>query len=346
MTPNNASFTTNIKTRFLICSDTHGIDSLPGFVPSAKQHADVAIHCGDLTTQSQLHEYKASIRLLQTINAPLKLVIAGNHDFTMDIPMFRKKIAEAQSLERELVEEAYGYHGEARGLFEGTGITFLDEGVHTFHLQNGALLTVYASPYTPSFGDWGFQYHPDKGHDFIIENGSGTNAVDVVMTHGPPKGIMDYTQSGERAGSPDLFRALARARPRPRMHCFGHIHEGWGAKLVTWRDRTTAMPSHLTDIDNGQCYPIAKLSDMKDGIGPGLNSNGAPGMYFATSHCSEDAHPLNWGSQTLFVNAAIEGTPQPLDDRKDNISMQLPWVVDLELRSSFGVAEETDERER
>lgn len=213
MTQNNATSTTNIKTRFLICSDTHGIDSLPGFIPSAKQNADVVIHCGDLTTQSQLHEYKASIRLLQAINAPLKLVIAGNHDFTMDIPMFHKKVAEAQSLERELVEQAYGYDGEARRLFEGTGITFLDEGVHSFHLHNGALLTVYASPYTPSLGDRGFQYHLHKGHDFMIDNGSGTNTVDVVMTHRPPKGIMDYTHSGERAGSPDLFRALARARP-------------------------------------------------------------------------------------------------------------------------------------
>lgn len=57
----------------------------------------------DLTTQSQLHEYKASIHLLQAINAPLKLITAGNHDFTMDIAEFHKRMAEAQSLERELV---------------------------------------------------------------------------------------------------------------------------------------------------------------------------------------------------------------------------------------------------
>ncbi|KGO75888.1 hypothetical protein PITC_033340 [Penicillium italicum] len=56
MTQNNETSTTNIKTRFLICSDTHGIDSLPSFIPSTKQHADVAIHCGDLTDQSQLLE--------------------------------------------------------------------------------------------------------------------------------------------------------------------------------------------------------------------------------------------------------------------------------------------------
>jgi predicted phosphodiesterase len=79
----------NIKTRFLVFSDTHGLDSLPDSVSS--QYADVAIHCGDLTTESKIDEYRASIRFLQAVNAPLKLVIAGNHDFTMDIPAFQKR---------------------------------------------------------------------------------------------------------------------------------------------------------------------------------------------------------------------------------------------------------------
>lgn len=130
------------------------------------------------------------------------------------------------------------------------------------------------------------------------------------------------------------------------MHCFGHIHEGWGVKLVTWRERTTAMPSHLTDIDNGQSYPIAKLSDMEGGAEKGFREEGAPMKYFATSHCSGDGHPLNWGSQTLFVNAATEGTPQGMDYQKKNLTMQLPWTVDLELRSYPRGAEETSEREK
>ncbi|KAJ5826595.1 hypothetical protein N7447_003358 [Penicillium robsamsonii] len=198
----------------------------PDFVSG--QYADVAIHCGDLTTESKLDEYKASIRFLQAVNAPLKLVIAGNHDFNMDIPIFQRKVAEAQPLDSKLVQKIYGNCEDARGLFneEETGITFLDEGTHSFRLQNGALLSVYASPYTPSLGDSGFQYHPDHGHDFQIEN------VDIVIAHGSPEGIMDYTHSGQRAGCPHLFRAIARAQHRPLMHCFGHIHEGWGAKIV------------------------------------------------------------------------------------------------------------------
>lgn len=298
-----ATTSPKIKTRFLVFSDTHGLDRLPDSM--SNQHADVAIHCGDLTTESKIEEYRASVRFLQAVNAPLKLVIAGNHDFTMDIPAFQQKVAEARPpLDPRLVEQVYGSYGEARCILtDATGITFLDEGTHLFRLQNGASLKVYASPHTPSLGNWGFQYHPDRGHNFSIHN------VDIAMTHGPPKGIMDYTYSGQRAGCPYLFEAITRARPR--MHCFGHIHEGWGAKLVTWRQKISQKPCHLTDIDNGNSVLIDKLSTV------------ASKSFSATSHCSGDPNPLIYGSQTLFVNASIEGT----EDRP----IQPPWLVDLEL---------------
>ena len=157
-----------VKTRFLILSDTHGMEF--GSEDKPFQNADVAIHCGDLTEESKLEEYQASIRLLKDIKAPLKLVIAGNHDFTMDIPAFKKKVADARPpLDPNLVKEVYGDYGGARQILEdarAAGVIFLDEGSHTFILGNGAILTVYASPYTPSLGDWGFQYNPTQGHAF------------------------------------------------------------------------------------------------------------------------------------------------------------------------------------
>lgn len=318
----------NIKTRFLVLSDTHGLDNLQELAPLSDQHADVAIHCGDLTTGSQLHEFKASIRLLQSVDAPLKLVIAGNHDFSMDIPVFRKKVEDYQKSDDKDVFQAYGAYGEAKQLFSGTGITFLDEGTYTFLLRNGAVLTVYASPYTPSLGDWGFQYHPDHGHNFAITSDDGSNEVDVVITHGPPRGIFDYTHGHERAGCPFLFGAIARARPR--MHCFGHIHEGWGAKLVTWRKPSNNIPTHLTDIDHEQSVPIARFSTLKEQAEHGLVDS-IRNQCYTTSHCSGDPHPLRWGSQTLFVNAAIEGAFEDLDEGTPCIRKQPPWIIDLEL---------------
>ncbi|KAL4887915.1 hypothetical protein BDV59DRAFT_189652 [Aspergillus ambiguus] len=250
--------------------------------------------------------------MLESINAPLKLLIAGNHDFTLDTLTFQEMVTKAglsEGADRVLVNTVYGDYGDARKLFPKenikTGIILLDEGTHMFTLQNGALLTIYASPYTPSLGDWGFQYHPDQGHRFDIHD------VDVVMTHGPPKGIMDITDSGSRAGCSDLFAAVSRARPL--MHCFGHIHEGWGAKIVAWRRKICESPSHLADIDNGKSVLIEKLS----GVCPGAKRT------YQTSHCSGDPVPLQQGTQTLFLNAAMEGT---IDH-----PVHPSWTVDIEL---------------
>ncbi|KAL8839086.1 MAG: hypothetical protein Q9170_001868 [Blastenia crenularia] len=316
-----------VRTRFLIISDTHGIEFPLENKPLS--HVDIAIHCGDLTEESKLEEYRASVRLLNDIDAPLKLVIAGNHDFTMDIPMFKKKLADVvPPLDPDLVGKVYGGYGEARRIFEeakAAGIIFLDEGTHQFTLKNGALLIVYASPFTPSLGDWGFQYRPDEGHDFLIAKG-----VDVAITHGPPRGIMDYTDDRKRAGCPRLFEAIARARPR--LHCFGHIHEGWGAKLVTWRDPTSKTPTHFTDIDNEKSITVEKLSGLRPGrfdtpdiVGEKVEKAERYRMErcYTTSHCTKDVHLLRFGTQTLFVNAAIEGTEQN--------PLQLPWLLDLEL---------------
>ncbi|KAI9719667.1 MAG: hypothetical protein M1812_003438 [Candelaria pacifica] len=316
-----------VKTRFLILSDTHGLEFSPEERPTCD--ADVVIHSGDLTEESKLEEYVATIRLLQDIRAPLKLVIAGNHDFTLDTVAFKEKVAQArQALEPDLVKKVYGEYGEARKLLEearSSGIIFLDEGSHRFKLNNGATLSVYASPYTPSLGDWGFQYHPSQGHDFDIPEG-----VDVAITHGPPKGIMDYTENKQRAGCPDLFAAIAGARPR--LHCFGHIHEGWGAKLVNWREQPSERPSHFTDIDNDKSTVIEKLSGFRHGKFDSPESKQEKTekeLYwqqqrcYATSHCIGDANPLEYGSQTLFINAAIQGTEEN--------PLQLPWLVDIEL---------------
>ncbi|WEW56585.1 hypothetical protein PRK78_002032 [Emydomyces testavorans] len=301
--------TSGIRTRFQIISDTHGAEFTPETTPLTR--ADVVIHCGDLTEESKLEEFQATIRLLKSLDADLKLVLAGNHDFTLDVPVFRTKITEAglQS-DMDTVVRTYGDYGEARQLFEdAAGITFLDEGIHRFNLSNGASLTVYASPYTPSASGWGFAYHPENGHDFSIED-----SVDVVITHGPPRGISDYTLARQRAGCPKLFEAVARARPQ--LHCFGHIHEGWGARLVTWRDEPSEVPSHFTDIDNDRSITIAKLSTLKE-----RKNEHQLERCCSTSHCTGDANPIEKETQTLFVNAAIQG----IDEQ------QPPWVVDIEL---------------
>ncbi|KAL2681061.1 hypothetical protein Neosp_008664 [[Neocosmospora] mangrovei] len=322
-----------IKTRFLILSDTHALQ----FQADRKPHppADVAIHCGDLTGDSKLHDFKQAIELLQEIDAPLKIVIAGNHDFSLDDSAFKQKIAEANRLAQEDLEGSvkaeYGDYGDARRLFDPhEDIVLLEEGSHQFKLDNGALLRVYASPYTPTTGnssDWGFQY--SGAHEFAIEKGT-----DIVVTHGPPHGIMDMTTERERIGCPQLFASVARAQPK--LHCFGHVHSSWGAKLVAWRPTISDKPSHFSDVDNGKSMVVENLSRLKgskfESAEAKVARQEAAERYRSqrccqTSHCEGDDRPLS-PEETLFVNAAVMGTDEELS--------QYPWLVDIELEPCQG----------
>lgn len=288
---------------------------------------DVVIHCGDLTEESKLDEFRTSVELLKSIDAPLKLVIAGNHDFTLDIPTFRRKLAAIDPpLDSELVRKTYGEFGEARALFEtakDAGVEFLDEGMHRFFLANGAELTVYASPYTQSLsGDGGFQYlsSEDEQRSWAIEEGT-----DVVITHSPPCGVLDRTSEGRRAGSSSLFTEVARCRPK--VHCFGHIHEGWGAKLVAWNDLPAEQEvTHFNAVDGERSSIVETLA----GLTAGKFDDEATaeekrerkeeverrGFYEAALRREDEG-------KTLFVNAAVEGMEEG--------EQQVPWVVEVDL---------------
>ncbi|KAJ4289989.1 hypothetical protein N0V88_006790 [Collariella sp. IMI 366227] len=244
--------TPSLRTRFLIIADTHGFQYLPDSQPLLP--IDVVIHCGDITGDSRLSEYREAIQVLQGIEAPVKLIIPGNHDYTLDTPTYQQMIFKSRKRkDLHKLHQRYGDPGAARQIFEEAkpfGIFYLDEGTHRIPLANGALLTLYATPYTPAYGTPGFQYTTKKSHDFAIP----TDA-DIVISHGPPKGVLDRSWSkSQHVGSAELFTAVAKARPK--LHCFGHIHEGWGAELVTWRDGDEQQHGSTLLANLGSILPL------------------------------------------------------------------------------------------
>jgi Icc-related predicted phosphoesterase len=62
--------------------------------------------------------------------------------------------------------------------------------------------------------------------------------TDIVITHGPPKGILDITNSHgiyyERTGDKHLLNRILEVKPQ--LHIFGHLHDEdnvykWGEGL-------------------------------------------------------------------------------------------------------------------
>jgi hypothetical protein len=101
------------------------------------------MHCGDLTMVGQMHEYAQTLEMLKGIDAELKLVIAGNHDISLDEEYYARK---GQYMQR-LQDPDEDMPRRARELWTGemakqAGVTYLDEGMHSFTLRNGATLRV------------------------------------------------------------------------------------------------------------------------------------------------------------------------------------------------------------
>lgn len=206
------------------------------------------------------------------LDAELKLVIAGNHDLDLD-PQYGIEEGE----EEECAEALALMTGP---LAKQAGVTYLEEGTHSFTLPTGATFKKYVSPYSVEYG--GYIFGTNVREDRFNNNNHNDavqpipNDVDIIMTHGPPYTIRDNSvQEGEvlQLGCPALLRATTRAKPK--LHCFGHIHEGYGATKLLWNS-----------IDAPRETP--KMEE--------------------TMKCNYiDATQQVDGQESLYVNAAIEG---------------------------------------
>src|SRR5690606_17181932 len=87
------------------------------------------------------------------------------------------------------------------------------------------VVKIFGSPYTPTYGEgWAYNVNRAKSHkhwDLIHNN------TDIVITHGPPKCILDSTQDYEHnmvnVGDKSLYNKMIELEPR--YHIFGHLHD-------------------------------------------------------------------------------------------------------------------------
>jgi Icc-related predicted phosphoesterase len=66
----------------------------------------------------------------------------------------------------------------------------------------------------------GFTY-PDKRGEIVWSN--LPEKIDILITHGPPSGILDVSiHNGLNVGCAFLRKAVLKIQPK--VHIFGHIH--------------------------------------------------------------------------------------------------------------------------
>lgn len=214
--------------RFVVISDTHSTE--PENVPDG----DVLLHSGDLTKLGSHDEVKAALDWIVSLPHPIKVIIAGNHDFSLDYTDDRKwytgRGVELHSefrypksdpaLSFEALKDARRKNKGQLIYLENQGATFSVDRAPVSHKQ----WKVWGSPWTPEFGSWAWNYK--RGQEAREIHASIPSDVDVLLTHGPPHemGGLDKILDGSHVGCEELTRKAREGEMRPIIWACGHIH--------------------------------------------------------------------------------------------------------------------------
>lgn len=184
------------KLRVLHISDTHGFHDLLN-IP---QDIDVLAFTGDESNRRDPYfnesEFYDFAQWFAEIPIKHKLFIVGNHS-------------------------TYIFHNEktVKELFQKNNITWLHKESITI---DG--IKFYGDGISPRFGDWVYttdRAKTKKHWDLIPED------TQILLTHTPPKGILDITENRnheiELVGDSALWKKVTKL-PLLKAHLFGHIH--------------------------------------------------------------------------------------------------------------------------
>lgn len=168
---------------------------------------DLLIHAGDFSGKGKSAEIFDFMKWFSSKEVPgkHKIFISGNHDFAMES------------------SECGIYEKQANDL----GIIYLnDTGIEIDGVK------IWGSPISPWFHDWAFNRQRGmeirKHWDLIPKD------TEILITHGPPKGILDKTWRGQNVGCEELSKMIFEEKKLTelKLHVFGHIHEDKGIKDV------------------------------------------------------------------------------------------------------------------
>ena len=221
-----------------------------------------------------------------------KIFIAGNHDMTLDpqCQRGRSTISQDQQLLnsqrcRELVKST-------------TGAVYLQDTSTSI-----GDITFYGTPWQPAF--WGAFNLPRRGAALQEKWDAIPADVDVLLTHTPPHGVLDYVPSAGGHVGCELLRSAVEARVRPRMHIFGHIHECGGQTChhefndgdADWTRRDEGNTSCTGgNSGSGNAFAVTNIASTSSGAGAGAGA-GAGDSSGVASHTPPR-------TSCLFVNAA------------------------------------------
>ena len=196
---------------------------------------DMVIHSGDATNPrdsiKSLIEMREFVEWFSKLDIKYKIFVAGNHDVCVERRLILPSEMDFIYLENTTIE------------IEG--------------------IRIFGSPYTPSFGN-GWAFNKSRSSLSSFWNSIIPDDTDIIVTHGPPKGILDLAYKDinniENCGDKALLNRIKEINPI--LSLFGHIHNN--GENINQGVRTIA--GYDTVFSNG--------SVVEDGRFGRLSSNG------------------------------------------------------------------------
>ena len=188
-------------------SDTHTYHNL---MTSDLPGGPMIIHAGDVSSRGRFQETQDFIDWFASLPYGHKVFIAGNHDF-----IFEKE-------NNLVIPESIYYLKDSSVIIEG--------------------IKIYGSPWQPWFYNWAFNL-PRNSAALMSKWEAVPEDTDILVSHGPPFGILDKViRGGEHVGCELLAERIRTIKPK--INVFGHIHEDYG---ILELDGTTYINASMLD---------------------------------------------------------------------------------------------------
>jgi hypothetical protein len=192
------------------------------------------IHAGDFSSTGTLPELTHFKSFIDELPHKQKIVIAGNHDITLQTDYYPRRAPDFHPTFPKKIPDfnPATYSAQCRDVITPSNwpsYSYLEDSeCKLANPTDGAetTLSVYGAPWQPEFYDWAYNL-PRGGSELKEKWGMIPDNTDVLITHGPPHGLLDAAMDGFLCGCEELLEAVT-TRVKPRLHIFGHIHEGYG----------------------------------------------------------------------------------------------------------------------
>jgi Icc-related predicted phosphoesterase len=164
--------------------------------------ADILVHSGDALNYGSIDELAKFRKQLEPIHHKYQhiLYVPGNHDWAFE----------------------HNYNIAQEFLYETIPNILV---LHNQEWKHPTLpYKFYGTSDQPEFCNWAFNRNPEELTNSYSKIPDDT---DILITHCPPHGILDYTMRGEHVGSKELQFELFRLK-NLKAHLFGHIHYSYG----------------------------------------------------------------------------------------------------------------------